>query len=279
MAIENINMLDEVWRDIYASRQNKKILTGMLSAVEKYKLNGEETECGVIFNGSAKVIIPINEMGTREDRQILRSMIGGEIDYIVYGINTEDGIAVASRKAAQKLRQQMELPKHKAGDRVLVRIVGVGRYSVIADCYGLEVHIPREEIDYGFVDDPANYVQIGDRVPAVIKEIDLSEAEPKVKLSLKDAKPDPFIQVPVKYRQDGEYLATVSGIPGFGIFANLEQGVSALCPIPAWSDFNIEVGDKVLIKIKKINPEERKIYASLIRLIRKGGVDSHVSFR
>lgn len=270
MAITETMLVSDSWRDIYASRQSRKILTGILSAVEKYKLNDKESDCGVVFYGSdVKVIIPASEMGVREDWQVIRSMIGSEIDFIVYGIDTEEGIAVASRKAAQELRRAMELPKHKAGDVVSVRVVGIGRNTVIADCYGLEVRIPRAEIDYGYVGNPGDYVQIGDRVRAVIKEIDLTGSEPKIKLSIKDAKPDPYQYVPNKYRIGGEYLATVTGVPAFGVFVNLEQGVSALCPNPAWTDDDIAVGDKVLVKIRDIDAGEKKIYASLIRMIRR----------
>jgi small subunit ribosomal protein S1 len=270
MAITETMVVNDSWREIYASRQSRKILTGILSAIEKYKLNGKESDCGVVFYGNdIKVIIPAEEMGVREDWQVIRSMIGSEIDFIVYGIDTEEGVVAASRKAAQELRRTLELPKHKAGDIISARVVGVGRDSVIVDCYGLEVRIARNEIDYGYVGNAGDYVQIGDRVKAVIKEIDLSGDKPKVKLSLKDAKPDPFDHVPNKYKLGGEYLATVTGTPPFGIFAELEQGVSVLCPNPAWSGDEIATGNKVLVKVREINMNKRRIYGNLVRLIRR----------
>lgn len=269
MAITETMLISDNWRDVYASRQSKKILTGTLSAIEKYKLNNTENDCGVVFYGDVKVIIPASEMGVKEDWQVLRSMIGSEIDFIVSGIDMQENIAVASRKAAQELRQQLELPRFKTGDIINVRVVGVGRNTAIVDCYGLEVRIPKSEIDYGYVGNVGDYVQIGDRVKVVIKEIDLTGEQPKVKLSLKDAKPDPFDYVPNKYRLGGEYLATVTGVPAYGVFAELEQGVSVLCPNPAWSGEDIAVNDKVLVKIRDIQPEKHRIYASLVRLIRR----------
>jgi small subunit ribosomal protein S1 len=169
---------------------------------------------------------------------------------------------------------KLELPKHKPGDRVIVRVVAVGRHSIRVDLYGIEVIVPKNEIEYGYVANPADHVQIGDKVPAVIRELELMTDPPKIKLSLKDAKPDPFINVPGKYRIGGEYLATVTGMPQYGVFVSLEQGVSALCPYPRWSDFDLEVGDRVLVKIRRINQGERKIDGSLIRLIRKGVLDA-----
>lgn len=276
MAVKPMVFEEEKWRDIFASRQSERILTGILSAVEKHKLNDNSVDCGVVFYNDIKVIIPITEMGVHEDWRVIRSMIGSEIDFIVKGIDVEEGIAVASRKAAQELRRKLELPKHKPGDRVLVRVVAVGKDRIRVDFYGVEVIVPKNEIEYGYVANPADHVQIGDKIPAVIKELDLLNDPPKIKLSLKDAKPDPFLNVPNKYRIGGEYLATVTGLPTYGVFVNLEQGVSALCPYPRWSNFDLEVGDKVLVKIKKINQAERKITGSLVRLIRKGVLDGTI---
>lgn len=255
------------WTEIYASRQSGKILTGILSAVEKYKLGSKEMDCAIVFVDGVKVIIPFTEMGVREDWRLIRSMIGAEIDFIVKGIDTENKIAVASRKEAMEIRRRMELPKHKEGDIILVRVVGVGKDQVYVDAYGVEVAIPKNEIDYGYVQDVSDFVQIGDKVPAKIKKLDLEKME--IELSIKEAKPDPFQGIEDKYRAGGEYLAVVSGTPYYGVFVNLEQGVSALCPLPRWAEFNPNVGDKVLVKIKKIDKEKRRITATLVRMIKR----------
>jgi len=274
MSMNPVTYDEEKWRDIYASRQSERILTGLLSAVEKHKLNDQQIDCGVVFYNGIKVIIPISEMGVREDWRVVRSIIGSEIDFIVKGIDVEEEIAVASRKAAQELRTRLELPKHNVGDKVMVRVVAVGRDRIRVDLYGVEVIVPKNEIEHGYVANPAEHVQIGDRVPAIIKELEIMTDPPKIKLSLKDAKPDPFVNVPKKYRIGGEYLAVVTGLPQYSVFVNLEQGVSALCPYPRWSNFDLEVGDRVLVKIKKINVGERKITGSLVRLVRKGVLDN-----
>lgn len=255
------------WSEIYASRQSGKILTGTLSAVEKYKLGSKEMDCAIVFVDGVKVIIPFSEMGVKEDWRLIRSMIGAEIDFIVKGIDTENKIAVASRKEAMEVRCKLELPKHKVGDIVLVRVVGVGRDQAYVDVYGVEVAVPKSEIDYGYVHDVADFLQIGDKVPAKITKLDLENME--VEVSIKDAKPDPFENIDNKYRIGGEYLAVVSGTPYYGVFVNLEQGVSALCPLPRWADFHPNIGDKVLVKIKSINKEKRRITATLVRLVKR----------
>ncbi|SNX54501.1 hypothetical protein [Thermoanaerobacterium sp. RBIITD] len=131
-------------------KTDKQILTSTLSAIERVKDGDETKECAVVFHNDVKELIPFEEMGLpRESISIVRSMIGAEIDYVVCGIDTDKEIAIALRKFAMALRRKLELPKHNVGDIVQVRIDAVGRNSVIAEVYGIETRIPKEEIDYG----------------------------------------------------------------------------------------------------------------------------------
>ena len=52
-----------------------------------------------------------------------------------------------------------------------------------------------------------------------------------------------------------------------GIFANIAQGVDTVCTLPTWLDRPPFPGEKVIVKIYKINEEKRKIYSSLVRII------------
>lgn len=260
-----INM--ENWMDIYASRQSGKILTGMLSAVENVKWGDREIPCAVVFYNGVKVIIPFSEMNVREDIHVIRSMMGAEIDFVVRAIDTENEMAMASRKYAMELRRKLELPKHKEGDIIQVRVDAVGRDAVYVEAYGIEARIPKSEVDYGFVRDLSEYVQVGDRVLAKIKKLDVENG--KITLSIKETKPDPRTAIKKKYTVGGEYLATVTGMDYYGVFVNLEQGIDALCVLPNWSDFNVSPGDKLLVKITKINEKEGKITAKMVRVVKR----------
>ncbi|OPJ59780.1 hypothetical protein [Clostridium oryzae] len=261
---------DVNWQDIYASRQSNKILTAELSAVEKINVRVSEApvECGVVFYGGIKVFIPVDEMNvSAKERFVIRSMIGAEIDFVVIGIDSENKIVVASRKTAMELRREVQLTKHKVGDRVLARITGVGKNNVIAEVYGIESRVEKEEVDYGYIYDLHEYMAVGDKVAAVIKKLDFSNYD--ISISFKECKQDPFDSITERYKVKGEYLGTISGIQSFGIFVKLEQGIYALCPHTNWSGFVPAIGDKVLIMLKRIDRENRKINASLIRRIRK----------
>lgn len=283
--------------DVYASRTSGKVLTGMLGAVEPVKLITKEKvetiECGVVFYNGIKVIIPIHEMNiSREDRRVIRSMIGSEIDFIVFQINTSSNpiLVAASRTMAMEVRRNKELVKYKAGDKIKVRVTAIGKEDIIVEAYGLETKIPKAEVNWGYIADLSDHVRIGDKVQALIKEINIESTEEKevatsrdidnkpidfkvsnskLVLSIRETLPDPFKIAIHEYKVGGEYLSTVTGIKDFGVFVELRQGISALCPHTSWVGYTPVIGEKVLILITKIDASERKISAVFKRSICK----------
>jgi small subunit ribosomal protein S1 len=285
-------MISQSIQDIYASRQTSKILTGELSSVEIFNKNistedGIKTlkiPCGIIFYGGIKIYIPAKEMNIERDsvneiHTIMKTMAGATIDFIITEIidkNTDDDkvddseiMAVASRRKAMELRYNLELKKHKVGDKIPVRIVGIGRTTAYVEVYGIEVQLPKEEIEWGFVTDLRNIIQIGDIKKALIQEIDTDNR--KIKISIKRASPDPYMSNIKKVTRGACYTAVVTGTEKFGVFFELKdlKGVSALTNYPNWNDFHPAVGDICLIKINRISEKDRKIDASLKRVIRK----------
>lgn len=258
---------NKILHEIIASKQSHKILNGMLVAAESFKTNdNKRLDCGVVFYGEYKIIIPSTDMNiSRNDKKVIRSMIGAEIDFIVKEFDEDNKIAVASRKEAMELRKSIELIKHKIGEKVQVRVTGIGKNNCIVDCYGLESSVPINEIDYGYIDDISKCVQIGDKPLGVIKEMDIENNI--IKISLKEAKEDPYDFLIKSLNRGGEYLGIVTGIQDYGIFLTLRKGINCLCPFPNWTNFSPVIGGKFVVKIKKIDYEKRKINANLMRTV------------
>lgn len=259
--------IDKTLYEITASRQSKKILTGILAAVESFEVdNNEVMDCGVVFFNEFKIIIPAKDMNiTRQDKKVIRSMLGAEVDYLVKEFDEINKVATASRTEAMELRKNIELRKHNIGDKVFVRITSVGRKSCVADCYGIECNVPISEIDYGYIDDISKHVKVGDKVPGIIKKIDIENNI--VNISLKEAKNDPYDNLINSIKKGGEYVAEVTGIQPYGIFLTIREGMNCLCPFPNWSNFSPSMGEKFVVKIKSIKLKDRKINANLMRQI------------
>jgi small subunit ribosomal protein S1 len=271
--------------DLITSKRTKRILTGVLDAIEaiRNEETGEVKDCGIVFYNGCKVIIHADDMnlsnvitpkketaaettGFPRDprRNILRGLIGAEIDFVVIDIDKDKGTAIASRKDGMELRKIHEFYKHSKGEKILARIIGIGRSHVIAEAYGVQTTIPIEEVAPGRIYDIRDYVSVGDKVEAVITDI----TEDTISLSLKQAQKDPFQEFIVDkefYKEFGEYSGTIKGITDFGIFVELQKGITALCNYPNWSGFKPQIANRVSIQIKKLKIQKKQINGLIIR--------------
>ena len=101
----------------------------------------------------------------------------------------------------------------------------------------------------------------------LIKEIDVDKGI--LKVSHKETKEDPYKIARKNYVEKGEYLGEVTGYSDNGVFVNLEQGIDTMATLPNWMEMPPTIGDKVVIKIIKIQEEKRKIYSSLLKVVRR----------
>lgn len=258
-------------QDIYASRQSGKILTGELSSIENFKQkSGNLVPCGIVYYGDMKVLIPVSDMNvSRPDIKVVKSMIGATIDFVIKELSVKTKLASGSRKVAMEIKRSVELPKHKIGDRIWVRITGIGLNHAIVEALGVETIVAKEYVDWGYFQNISDVVQIGDVRPALIKDLDINKAT--IIVSLKEGSEDPYEKNVASLEKGSLNLAVVTGIQEFGVFFEIKhkKGVNALCPFPKWKNFNPQIGDEFLIKIKNIDIKNRKIDASFSRPVRQ----------
>jgi small subunit ribosomal protein S1 len=154
----------------------------------------------------------------------------------------------------------------REGDKVtgkVKRCTGFGAFvEILPGVEGL-VHI--SEMSYTRrVMKPEEVVSVGDRVPVVVKEIDVTRR--RVSLSIKDAEGDPWLEVPGKYKAGQSLEGILEKKEKFGYFVSLEPGVTGLLPISKIRDLHkpslvekLKEGDSIPVFIEQIHVEERKI--------------------
>lgn len=114
----------------------------------------------------------------------------------------------------------------------------------------------------------SNVIKKNDKVKTKI--IDINPKEKKVTLSLKRMTEDPWENIEEKYPVDTVVKGEVKSIVPFGFFVMLEPGVEGLVHTSEvfWGNVKkslhdvVSVGDKVEVKVKEVNPEERTIALS-----------------
>lgn len=265
-------MVDELqgkitWQNINSSKEKGKILSGKISAIEVEKMKDNNITCAIVDFKGVKVLIPATEVikEGKNDKKILRNMMGAEIKFIIVEADKVSSKAVASRVKAMERINEINLKKVQVGDKVFGKVVGIWRKYIRLECLGIDFIIKAQDLQYGYVEDVSKLYKIGEQIKVVIKEID--EGNQNIKISVKDLLEDPFKNIRKDFTEKGEYLATITGYTDNGIFANITQGVDTVCTLPTWLDRPPLPGDKVIIKIYKIVPEKRKIYSSLVKVI------------
>ena len=145
----------------------------------------------------------------------------------------------------------------------VVRIADFGAFVEIAPGIDGLVHV--SEMSYTQrVHKPADFVKEGEQVSVKIKSIDTDAR--RIGLSMKDAEGDPWMEVEEKYQAGQKVEGTVEKQEQFGIFIQLEPGITGLLPKsviarsekPATYE-KLHAGDAVEIVIAAVKAGERKI--------------------
>ena len=84
----------------------------------------------------------------------------------------------------------------------------------------------------------------GSEIEVVVLQIDA--AERRVSLGLKQTQPDPWAEVPEKYKVGSVVRGTVVNLTSFGAFTKLEEGIEGLIHISELADRRIEKPEEIV---------------------------------
>ena len=264
------------WQNIHTSNQKGKILKGTAIAIETELVSltqdgkkiKKPIDSLIVNFKNIKVLIPASEIREgKVDKKNLRNMIGSELRFIVVEVDKLTNKAVASRKMAMEKIRKVQLKKYEKGDKIFARVISVFPKYIDIECLGVDIKLKPEDLEYGYISNLSKLYQVGDKIKVLIKEIDASNET--LKVSHKDTKEDPYKVARKNYVEGGEYLGEITGYSDNGVFVNLEQGIDTMATLPNRMEMPPIIGDKVVIKIKKIQEEKRKIYSSLLKIVRR----------
>ncbi len=145
----------------------------------------------------------------------------------------------------------------------VVRLADFGAFVEIAPGVDGLVHV--SEMSYTQrVHKPADFVNEGAQVTVKIKSIDLDKR--RIGLSMKDAEGDPWAEVAERYTPGQKVEGVVEKQEQFGIFIQLEPGITGLLPKSVYSRSEkagsyekLRSGDTVEVTVGEVKAGERKI--------------------
>lgn len=196
----------------------------------------------------------------------LNSLVGKPLKVRVLDIDRKENKLIFSEKEAIREDMKETIGQLKVGDKVTGAITGVVDFGAFVNVDGIEGLIHISEISWDRVEDPNQYVKVGDQVEAKIIAID----KDRLSLSIKQLQPDPWIKEVAKFKSGDEVEGVVTRITPFGAFIQISPAVEALVHVSelgqgegADPEKVFKLNEKKKFKILDIDKEARKIALSL----------------
>lgn len=217
----------------------------------------------------ARVFIPASLVSDTYEKD-LSKYADQEIEFVITEFNPRRRRIIGNRKQlllAEKAEKQKELmEKIHVGDTVEGTVKNVTDFGAFIDLGGADGLLHISEMSWGRVENPKKVFKVGDKVKALIKDINGE----KIALSLKFPESNPWANAAEKYAVGNVVEGKVARMTDFGAFVELEPGVDALLHVSQISREHVDkpsdvlsVGQVITAKVVDFNEADRKISLSM----------------
>ncbi len=175
---------------------------------------------------------------------------------------------VAEGEALAKQREVLDALT--VGESVAATITGVVPFGAFAKLkvtkddveHEIEGLIHISEIAWEKVDDPGQYLKVGDTIK--VKVVGVDRETGKLTLSLKQLLPDPWEHVLDMFEKDTTVKGTVARVSPYGIFVTISPGIEGLIHISKLTPGSEpKVGEEISCIVEDIKADARKISLSM----------------
>ena len=275
------------------SQENEKISLGLKQKTpdpwanieEKYPV--DSTVRGTVVNivnygaflqleEGVEGLIHVSEMAWTR-RNVAPSRIvnkGDEIEAVVLEISRADKRISLGIKQLKQNPWELLAEKYPVGTKITGRIRNLTSFGAFVEIEaGIDGLIHTSDLSWtkrGAA--PNEFLKEGSAIEVVVLQIDA--AERRVSLGLKQTQPDPWQEVPEKYKVGTVVRGTIVNLTSFGAFTKLEEGIEGLIHISELANRRIEkpeeivsVGQELDLKVINLSSKDRRIGLSLKALI------------
>lgn len=156
--------------------------------------------------------------------QRLNALINQTLKVRILDADRKANKLIFSEKEAVKEGLAARFEKLKVGDTVKGVATGVVDYGIFVNVEGIEGLVHISEISWERVNNPSDYVKIGQTIEAKIIAID----KDRLSLSMKQLTEDPWMTEVDQFKPGEKVEGTVTRITPFGAFVQISPAVEAL---------------------------------------------------
>ena len=186
------------------------------------------------------------------------SYIGQTLAFQV--IETGDKVVV-SRRALQEEEVAEQAEKLWAtiaeGQEFRGTVRNTAAFGFFVDIGGIDGLVPKREIAWGGVDDPRTAVRVGQAVD--VRVIDVDHTTKKLTFSCRNLADDPWQKIGSEYQEGGVYAGNVVRAEPYGVFVEIETGLSGLVHVSKMPQGLPDVGAPLEVRLLGVDYERRRL--------------------
>jgi small subunit ribosomal protein S1 len=193
--------------------------------------------------------------------------VGAKVEVLVLDINKEKKEISLGMKQTETNPWELVGEKYPPGtliEGVVRNLTNYGAFVEIEE--GIDGLLHVSDMSWTKkVAHPNEVIQKGDKIRAIVLSVD--QDKKRVALGVKQLKADPWRdEIPMRYGIGTIVDGTITKITNFGVFVELETELEGLLHVSELTDKKdvapeeiVKVGDKVKVKVLRVDAEERKI--------------------
>lgn len=280
---------ETVWHEVRNAYRIRRFLTGTLCGVEE---TAENKTIAVLDYKGLRIVIPMKEMMLRLERapsggeyismmkrqaQVLSTMLGAELDFMVKGLDSKAKAVVASRKDAMLRKRQTfymdtdstGIPRVYVGRVVQARVIAVAEKVVRVEVFGVECSILARDLSWEWIGDARERFSVGDKVLVRIQEVNVISLENiTIQVDIRSVSSTTSRERLKLCRVEGKYAGTVTDVRRGVVYIRLNNGVNAI----AHSCYDYRMPgkkDTVSFAVTKIDMESCIAVGIITRIIKQ----------
>ena len=256
----------KIWQNI-----DKALEDG--SPVEGTIIN--EVKGGFMVDIGVSAFLPISQVDVKPVKNPA-SFIGRHLKYKVIKVNQKKANVIVSRRMLmeeERERKRKEFWKNVKEAQVIYGFVkSITDYGAFIDLGGVDGFLYVNDITWGRITHPKEYLKLGDEVKVKVMAVD--HEKHKVSVSIKDLKGDPWAHIEEKYPVGSRVKGKAVGVVEYGVFVEIEPGLEGLLHVSEMSWDKklrnptklVSKGDMLELQVLDIDTEKKRISLGLKQL-------------
>ncbi len=235
-----------------------------------------EVKGGFLVDIGVSAFLPISQVDIKPVKNP-SSFVGRHLKFKVIKVNQRKLNVIVSRRMfmeEERDRKKKEFWKNVKIDQVVYGIVrNITDYGAFIDMGGVDGLLYLNEITWGRITHPKEYLRVGDEIK--VKVIDVDVEKERVSVSVKQLKQDPWLKIDERYGVGTKVRGKVAGIVDYGVFVELEQGIEGLLHISEMSwdkrlknpNKIVKKGDWLDLVVLDVDKEKSRVSLGLKQLL------------